>query len=254
MVQCDGLRGLDFIGWRRVSLKKAANTLTRERLGPPVTVKVKICGVRTPAILEAAASAGADFIGLVLFAKSLRNLAVDEAGALAQAAGRRIGTVAVMVDPDDALIDQVTSTVRPNLLQLHGRETPERVAAIKLRAGLPVMKAISVAGPADIAAAAAYAGIADEILFDAMASPDATLPGGNGIPFDWHALAAARPPFAVSGGLTPSNVGEAIRLTGPAMVDVSSGVETAPGVKDEKLIERFIRAARAAAQEQAKAS
>jgi len=219
-----------------------------------VTVKVKICGVRTPAILEAAAAAGADFIGLVLFAKSPRNLGPEAAGALADAARGRIGTVAVMVDPDDALIDQVAATVRPDLLQLHGHESPERVAAIKAKTGLPVIKAISVAAAADVGEASAYAGIADQILFDAKAEPDAMLPGGNGIPFDWRALAAARPPFALSGGLNPENVGEAVRLTGAALVDVSSGVETAPGVKDEKLIQRFIRAARTAALEQAKAS
>jgi len=219
-----------------------------------VTVKVKICGVRTPAILEAAAAAGADFIGLVLFAKSPRNLSPEAAGVLADAARGRIGTVAVMVDPDDALINQVAATVRPDLLQLHGHESPERVAAIKAKTGLPVIKAISVAAAADVGEASAYAGIADQILFDAKAEPDAMLPGGNGIPFDWRALAAARPPFALSGGLNPENVGEAVRLTGAALVDVSSGVETAPGVKDEKLIQRFIRAARTAALEQAKAS
>ncbi len=234
--------------------QQASKTLTRERLGPPVTVKVKICGVRTPAILEAAVAAGADFIGLVFFAKSPRNLEPDEASTLVEAARGRIGTVAVMVDPDDALIDQVAGTVRPDILQLHGQETPERVAAIKARTGLPVMKAIAVAGPEDIVDANAYAGIADEILFDAKASPDATLPGGNGVPFDWRALSAARTPFAVSGGLNPANVGEAIRLTGPALVDVSSGVETAPGIKDETLIVSFIQAAQAAAQQQAKAS
>ena len=140
------------------------------------------------------------------------------------------------------------------LLQLHGQETPERVAVIKARTGLRVMKAIAVAEPSDIAGADAYGGIADEILFDAKASPDATLPGGNGVPFDWRALTAARPPFVVSGGLNPDNVGEAIRLTGPALVDVSSGVETAPGMKDEKLVVRFIQAAQSAAQQQAKAS
>lgn len=219
-----------------------------------MTVKVKICGVRTPAILEAAAAAGADFIGLVLFAKSPRNLSPEAAGVLADAARGRIGTVAVMVDPDDALINQVAATVRPDLLQLHGHESPERVAAIKAKTGLPVIKAISVAAAADVGEASAYAGIADQILFDAKAEPDAMLPGGNGIPFDWRALAAARPPFALSGGLNPENVGEAVRLTGAALVDVSSGVETAPGVKDEKLIQRFIRAARTAALEQAKAS
>jgi phosphoribosylanthranilate isomerase len=219
-----------------------------------VTVKVKICGVRTPAILEAAASAGADFVGLVLFAKSPRNLSPEAAGALAAAARGRIGTVAVVVDPDDALIDQVTATVRPDLLQLHGHESPERVAAIKTRARLPVIKAIPVATAADVAEGTAYAGIADQILFDAKATPDAMLPGGNGVPFDWRALAAARPPFALSGGLNPENIGEAVRLTHAALVDVSSGVETAPGIKDEGLIKRFVQAARIAALEQAEAS
>lgn len=234
--------------------QQASKTLTRERLGPPVTVKVKICGVRTPAILEATVAAGADFIGFVFFAKSPRNLSLGEASALADSARERIGTVAVMVDPNDLLIDQVAGTVRPDILQLHGQETPERVAVIKARTGLRVMKAIAVAEPSDIAGADAYGGIADEILFDAKASPDATLPGGNGVPFDWRALTAARPPFVVSGGLNPDNVGEAIRLTGPALVDVSSGVETAPGMKDEKLVVRFIQAAQSAAQQQAKAS
>jgi phosphoribosylanthranilate isomerase len=209
-----------------------------------VTVKVKICGVRTPAILEAAVSAGADFVGLVSYPKSPRNLALDEAGALAGAAHGRVGTVAVLVDPDDALVDQIAKTVHPDYLQLHGAESPERVAAIKARTGLPVMKAISVAEAADISSAADYAAAADKILFDAKAAPGAELPGGNGIPFDWRMLDAAHPPFGLSGGLTPDNVGEAVRLTGAALVDVSSGVETAPGVKDEGLIKRFIQAAR----------
>ena len=219
-----------------------------------MTVKVKICGVRTPAILDAAAAAGADFIGLVLFAKSPRNVTVELAKALAEAARGKAGTVAVMVDPDDALIDQVAADVRPDFLQLHGAETPERVAAIKARTGRPVIKAVAVAAAEDVAHASAYAGIADQILFDAKAAPDALLPGGNGVPFDWRMLSAARPPFALSGGLDAGNVAEAIRLTGAGLVDVSSGVETAPGVKDETLIESFIQAARAAAQEQAKAS
>jgi phosphoribosylanthranilate isomerase len=219
-----------------------------------VTVKVKICGVRTPAILEAAISTGADFIGLMVFPKSPRNVALDQAGALAQAARGRIGTVAVMVDPDDALIGEVIETVHPDLLQLHGAETPERVAAVKAQTGLPVIKAVSVAEAKDVSDASAYVGIADEILFDAKPVPGAVLPGGNGVPFDWRALAAARPPFALSGGLNPENVGEAIRLTGATLVDVSSGVETAPGVKDEGLVKRFIQAARLAAEQQAKAS
>jgi phosphoribosylanthranilate isomerase len=219
-----------------------------------VTVKVKICGVRTPAILEAAASAGADFIGLVFFPKSPRNLSLEEARTLAEAARGRIGTVAVLVDPDDALIDQVAQMVRPNLLQLHGNETPERVTSVKTRARLPVIKAIPVSGAEDVLGARAYAGIADQILFDAKAAPEAMLPGGNGVPFDWRALAAAPAAFALSGGLTAKNVGEAIRLTGTTLVDVSSGVETEPGVKDQTLIKQFIRAARSAAQQQAKAS
>jgi phosphoribosylanthranilate isomerase len=220
-----------------------------------VTVKVKICGVRTPAILDAAVSAGADYVGLVFFAKSPRNLSLEEASRLADAARGRIGTVAVLVDPDDVLIDAVAKAVRPDVIQLHGSETPARVAAIRARTGLPVIKAIPVAEAADVAAASAYAGIADQILFDAKASPDAVLlPGGNGIAFDWSVLAAARSPFALSGGLVAGNVAEAIRVTGAELVDVSSGVETAPGVKDEKHIKQFIEAARSAVQEQAKAS
>jgi phosphoribosylanthranilate isomerase len=218
-----------------------------------VTVKVKICGVRTPAILEAAAAAGADFVGLVFFAKSPRNLGLQEAAGLAQAARGRVGTVAVMVDPDDLLIDQVAQTVRPDVLQLHGHEAPERVAAIKARTKLPVIKAIPVATAADVADANAYTGIADQILFDAKAAPDAAVPGGNGVPFDWRALVTARPPFGLSGGLNPDNIAEAVRLTGADLVDVSSGVETAAGVKDEALIIRFIQGARGARQ-QAKAS
>ena len=219
-----------------------------------MTVKVKICGVRTPAILEAAVAAGADFVGLVFFAKSPRNLGLQEAAGLAQAARGRVGTVAVMVDPDDALIDQVAQRVRPDVLQLHGHESPERVAAIKARTKLPVIKAIPVATAADVADADAYAGVADQILFDAKAAPDAAVPGGNGVPFDWRALVTALPPFGLSGGLNPDNIAEAVRLTGAYLVDVSSGVETAVGVKDAALITRFIQGARGAARQQAKAS
>lgn len=218
-------------------------------------VKVKICGVRTPAIIEEAAKSGADFIGLVLFAKSPRFVELEEARVLAAIARGKIGTVAVMVDPDDELIACVVDRVRPDLLQLHGSETPERVSVIKALSGLPVIKAVPVAGPADVSHAGDYAGSADYILFDAKASQDALLPGGNGIPFDWQALAAAKPPFALSGGLNPDNVGEAIRLTGATLVDVSSGVERAPGEKDAGLVARFIHAAKSAhPQPRAKAS
>ena len=217
-------------------------------------VKVKICGVRTPAIVETAAEEGADFVGFVLFPKSPRYVEPEEARVLAAIAKGKVGTVAVLVDPDDALIDEVVERVRPNLLQLHGDETPERVAAIKGRAGLPVMKAIAVAEAGDVADAGNYAASADFILFDAKASPDALLPGGNGVPFDWLALKGLAAPFALSGGLTPDTVGEAIRLTGASLVDVSSGVERAPGEKDAELVRRFIRAAKGTApQSRAKA-
>ena len=141
-----------------------------------------------------------------------------------------------------------------DILQLHGNETPERVATIKARTGLPVLKAIAVSEAADVARAGAYTDVADQILFDAKAGPDAILPGGNGISFDWRILASAEPPFALSGGLDARNVAQAIRLTGASLVDVSSGVETAPGEKDATLITQFVQAARSPAPEHAKAS
>jgi phosphoribosylanthranilate isomerase len=219
-----------------------------------VPVKVKICGVRTPAIIGTAADAGADYVGLVLFPNSPRYVELEEARVLAAIARGRIGTVAVLVDPDDALIDGIIERVGPDLLQLHGGETPDRVAAIRARAGLPVMKAVAIEGPADVAEATAYAECADHILFDAKAQPGAALPGGNGVAFDWLALKAFAAPFALSGGLTPDTVGAAIRLTGAALVDVSSGVERAPGEKDPELVRRFIRAAKSASEARAKAS
>jgi phosphoribosylanthranilate isomerase len=220
-----------------------------------VAVKVKICGVRTPAVIEAAAEAGADYVGLVLFPSSPRHVEIEAARVLAAIAKGKLGTVAVLVDPDDALIQAVAERVRPDALQLHGSETPERVAAIKAASGLPAIKAISVAGAADIAAASRYAGAADFILFDAKAPSGAAVPGGNGVAFDWTALTAAKAPFALSGGLTADTVAEAILLTGAALVDVSSGVERAPGEKDIALVKAFIRAAKAAApQARAKAS
>jgi phosphoribosylanthranilate isomerase len=211
-----------------------------------VPVKVKICGVRTPVIVNTAAEAGADYVGLVLFADSPRYVEVEEARVLAAIAKGRIGTVAVLVDPDDALVDAVVGRVRPDLLQLHGRETPDRVAAIRARAGLPVMKAVAVESAADVAEAGAYAVSADHILFDAKAKPGAALPGGNGVAFDWLALKGFAAPFALSGGLTPETVGAAIRATGAALVDVSSGVERAPGEKDAELVRNFILAAKSA--------
>jgi phosphoribosylanthranilate isomerase len=222
-----------------------------------VSVKVKICGVRTPEAVEAVAAAGGDYVGLVFFARSPRNVTLAEAAMLTKAAAGRIATVAVLVDPDDELIDDVMAVAGPDLLQLHGREGPERMAAIKARAGMPLIKAIAVASPEDIAAAQLYWDLADILLFDAKRDPAAALPGGTGLSFDWRMLAGLEQPkpFALSGGLTPENVGEAIRLTGAVMVDVSSGVERKPGDKDLKLIRSFIRAAKGASPErQARAS
>ncbi len=218
-------------------------------------VKVKICGVRTPAIVETAADAGADYVGLVFFAKSPRALAPEAARILANTARGKIATVAVLVDPDDALIDRVVEAVTPDLLQLHGGESPERVAAIKARTNLPVMKALAIATASDVAAAHAYEAIADRILFDAKADASAALPGGNGIAFDWRALKGFGAPFALSGGLNPDTVATAIRMTGAELVDVSSGVERSPGEKDAELVRRFIRAAKGAvSQPKARAS
>jgi phosphoribosylanthranilate isomerase len=207
-------------------------------------VKVKICGVRTREIVDAAVDAGADYVGLVFVPRSPRHLELEAAQKLAEAALGRIETVAVMVDPDDALIDRLVTTVRPNLLQLHGSETPGRVASIVARFGLPIIKAISVASADDVAKATDYRGDADLILFDAKAPAGAGLPGGHGKTFDWSVLSSAEHPFALSGGLDPDNVWEALAATGASMVDVSSGVEIA-GEKNEYLVRRFIQSAKA---------
>jgi len=224
-----------------------------------MSTQVKICGLSTEATLEAALAAGADLVGLVLYPKSPRNVSVERAAALA-AHARATGTartarvVTLLVDPDDALVDRVAAEVGPDLLQLHGHETPERAEAIRKRSGLPVMKAVPVAGPDDVTQALAYlapAGGADMLLFDARPpSTPGALPGGNGLAFDWHILDAARGriPFVLAGGLTADNVAAAIALTGAEIVDVSSGVESRPGEKDPELIRRFLQAAKAAKQ------
>jgi phosphoribosylanthranilate isomerase len=219
-----------------------------------VTVEVKICGVLTPAILETAISAGADFVGFVFFAKSPRNLTIRNAADLADAARGRVRTVTVLVDPDDDLVDRIATEVRPDVLQLHGVETPERVGAVKTRAGLTVFKAVPVSDASDVVAAGRYSGVADQLLFDTKAPPGAELPGGNGLCFDWAILDAVAAPFALSGGLDADNVAEAIRLSGATLVDVSSGVETAPGEKAPRLITQFVRAVQEAAPKQKRAS
>ncbi len=195
-------------------------------------------------------------MGFVHFAKSPRNVSLEQAATLVQHAKAHgaAQTVVLLVDPDDDLVDHVARTVKPDLIQLHGHETPQRAHEIRKRSGLGIMKAVPVADAADVAAAQAYlapGGGADILLFDAKppASPGA-LPGGNGLAFDWHIVDGTRggAPFALAGGLTPENVAAAIALTGASIVDVSSGVESGPGVKDPELIRRFLRAAKAAKQ------
>jgi phosphoribosylanthranilate isomerase len=217
-----------------------------------MTVIVKICGLSTPEALDAAIEAGADMVGFVFFPPSPRHLAFDPAQALGQRVRGRAHKVALTVDADDALFEAVIEALRPDLLQLHGREQPERVAALKQRFGLPVVKAIAVETGSDLRAVAAYAAVADRILFDARAPREATRPGGLGRQFDWHLLEGLElaMPYLLSGGLDPDNVAEALRLTRAPGVDVSSGVERAPGEKDCDKIRAFVRAARAAAARQ----
>jgi phosphoribosylanthranilate isomerase len=208
--------------------------------------KVKICGLKTEAALEAALAGGADFVGLVFFPPSPRNVTLAVAKALADRARGRARIVALMVDPDDALIAQVVASAAPDLIQLHGYETPTRVAEVHARWGISVMKAVPVETAEDAHAARQFSPVADLILFDARAPADSARPGGNGAPFDWRTLLGVTEgmPFVLSGGLTPDNVAEAIRLTGATTVDVSSGVESSPGEKDPELIRRFLRAAK----------
>ena len=219
-------------------------TLAVNHTGPN-GVRVKICGLRDVAHLRAAAEAGAAYIGLVFFPKSPRHVTIDEARALALEAPFGMAKVALMVNPSDAELDAVMQAVPLDMIQLHGSETPERVAEVRARAGLPVMKAVGVADAADLERLPAYEAVADQILVDAKAPKGADLPGGNGLSFDWRLIAGREwaKPWMLAGGLTPDNVAEAIRLTGATQVDVSSGVEAAPGVKDAALIRAFVAAA-----------
>ncbi|MDX3900494.1 MAG: phosphoribosylanthranilate isomerase [Sphingobium sp.] len=206
---------------------------------------IKICGLSTPETVGAAVRAGAGHVGFVHFAKSPRHVEAERMRALAAAIPTHIERVGVVVDPDDALLTDLTGTGALTALQLHGQEHPARVAAIGRRFGLPVWKAISVKTRADIDASASYAGAADLLLFDAKTPDGAALPGGMGLRFDWTLLRDVRPtlPWGLSGGLDPDNVAEAIRITGAPLIDVSSGVESAPGVKDVDKIAAFCKAA-----------
>lgn len=208
-----------------------------------MAARVKICGLRDRAGI--AASAGAAYVGFNFFPRSPRSVDIATAAQLAPEVPFGVAKVALVVDADDALIDAITGAVAIDMLQLHGHETPERVAEIRARSGLPVMKAMGIASRADMEALGAYFAVADQILVDAKAPKGAVLPGGNGVAFDWRMVAGRRwpRPWMLAGGLTPLNVAEAIRLTGATQVDVASGVESAPGVKDAGLIRDFIAAA-----------
>jgi phosphoribosylanthranilate isomerase len=209
-------------------------------------VDVKICGLTTVQSVKDAADAGAQYVGFVFFPRSARNLTLEQAAVLAQSVPDGVLKVALTVDADDSELDALTAQVALDMLQLHGHESPSRVAEIRARYGLPVMKAIGVAEFADLAILDLYTGVADQILVDAKPPKDAKLPGGNGLSFDWRLLQGRDwpCPWMLAGGLTPQNVAEAIRLTGAQSVDVSSGVEQAPGVKDASRMAAFVLAAR----------
>ncbi len=222
-----------------------------------MSILVKICGLNAPEPLEAALAGGAGMLGFVFFEKSPRHVDLAQARKLSSQAGGRAQKVALLVDADDSSIAAVIEALNPDWLQLHGRETPARVASLREKFGRPLLKAIGVAEKVDLFAADAYQGVADRLLFDAKPPKDAILPGGNGLTFDWLLLrdyAARRPEndWLLSGGLDAENVGEAIRLTGAPGVDVSSGVEDEPGRKSAEKILAFIAAARGAQRPDAK--
>lgn len=212
-----------------------------------MSLLVKICGLSTRETLETALDAGADMVGFVFFPPSPRHVSLETGRDLGRQAKRRALTVALTVDADDATLGNIMDALSPDIFQLHGKESVARLRDIKQKFGRPVMKAVPVATSADLAMLPGYAAVADRILFDARAPKDATRPGGLGAPFDWHLLENLdlKLPYMVSGGLHADNVAEALRVTGAGGADVSSGVESAPGVKDPELIKAFIRAARA---------
>jgi phosphoribosylanthranilate isomerase len=212
-----------------------------------MSVLVKICGLSTAETLDVALEAGADMVGFMFFAASPRNVSFLTARELGARVNGRAEKVAVTVDADDTMLANIVDVLHPDLLQLHGKESPARVGAIAQRFGLPVMKVLPIETKTDLGAIPTYTKAADRLLFDARAPRDATRPGGLGKPFDWRLLEDLHLsiPFVLSGGLDPDNVADAIRITRAPAVDVSSGVESAPGVKDPEKIRAFIRAARA---------
>src|SRR6478736_5018587 len=212
-----------------------------------MALTVKICGLSTPDTLDAALDAGADMVGFVFFPASPRNISLDTARALATRVQGRAHKVANTVDADHTLLASIIEALKPDILQLHGHETLQRVAAVRESFGLPVMKALPIEVKSDLLPIGSYTSVADRLLFDARPPREATRPGGLGKPFDWHLLENLdlSIPFMLSGGLHAENVIEALRITRALGVDVSSGVESAPGVKDPDKIRAFIRAARA---------
>lgn len=234
--------------WKRSGLIETVDK-TGRAVSSNGMLEVKICGINDLAAMDAALAARADLVGLVFFPPSPRAVTPLGGADLAAAARGRARVAALLVDANDVLIRDVMARVNPDLLQLHGQETPERVAAIRACFGKPVMKAIAIAGVDDLRMIAAYEAVADRILFDAKPPRDADRPGGHGLAFDWNLLAgtARRKPIMLSGGLTPENVAEAVRVARPDGVDVSSGVENAPGQKNPDRIASFVAHARAAA-------
>ena len=212
-----------------------------------MSVVIKICGLKTPDALDVSLEAGADMVGFVFFSPSPRHLDFETARILSRQVRGRARKVALSVDAPDEWLASSIEALEPDMLQLHGKETPERVATVRSRFGIPVVKAVAIEDRADLAAIVAYAGVADCVLFDARAPREATRPGGLGKSFDWRLLENLNigVPFMLSGGLNPDNVEEAIRITCAPSIDVSSGVERAPGEKDPDKIRAFIRAARA---------
>lgn len=210
-----------------------------------MTTKAKICGLSTPESVTAAVTGGAAFVGFVFFAKSPRNLDPEAAARLAAPIrGGQVRTVAVTVDPDDALVDRLMATLKPDLIQVHGKETPSRVREIAQRSGAGVIKAFSVSSAADVDQAGAFDGVAEHLMFDARPAEGSALPGGTGARFDWSLLEGRRfsRPHFLAGGLDPWNVAEAVKASGAPLVDVSSGVERGPGLKDPALITAFLDA------------
>lgn len=205
-------------------------------------IRVKICGLTTPEQVEAAAAAGAAYVGFVFFPKSPRAVTPAQAAELALVTPAGVAKVALVVNASDAELDEITETVPLDMLQLHGSETPERVAEIRARYGLPVMKAIGIADEDDLAAIDLYSDVADQLLIDAKPPKNADLPGGNGLSFDWRLVKRKywRRPWMLAGGLTPENAAEAVRMTGARQLDVSSGVEDAPGEKNPERIQAFV--------------